>query len=63
MQLILDYGHQVDADVIMIINKQPINIKEYLMGTVSQHLMRESDIPVMCYQPMERKDTTVFVPY
>lgn len=63
MQLILDYGHQVDADVIVIINKQPINIKEYLMGTVSQHLMRESDIPVMCYQPMERKDTTVFVPY
>jgi hypothetical protein len=25
--------------------------------------MSESDIPVMCYQPMERKDTSVFVPY
>ena len=63
VQLILDYGHQVDADLILIINKQPINIKEYLMGTVSQQLLRGSDIPVLCFQPMERKDTSIFVPY
>lgn len=63
VQLILDYGHQIDADLILIMNKEPINIKEYLMGTVSQHLLSESDIPVMCYQPMERKDTSVFFPY
>ena len=63
VRLILDYGHLVDADLILIMNKAPINVKELLTGTVSQNLMRESDIPVMCCQPMERKDTSVFVPY
>jgi nucleotide-binding universal stress UspA family protein len=62
-QLILEYGHQVDADVILIMNKEPINVKEFFTGTVAQQLMSESDIPVMCYQPMERKDTSVFFPY
>src|SRR3954462_3412597 len=51
VQLILDYGHLVDADLILIMNKEAINMKEYLLGTVTQQLLSESDIPVMCYQP------------
>ncbi len=62
-KLILEYGHQVDADLILIMNKEPVTMKEFFTGTVPQHLMSESDIPVMCYQPMERKDTSVFFPY
>jgi nucleotide-binding universal stress UspA family protein len=63
VQMILEYGHLVNADIILIMNKEAINLKEFFTGTVTQHLMNESDIPIMCYQPMKRKDTTVFTPY
>jgi nucleotide-binding universal stress UspA family protein len=63
VQMILDYGHLVNADIILIMNKEAINLKEFFTGTVAQHLMNESDIPIMCYQPMKRKNKAVFTPY
>jgi nucleotide-binding universal stress UspA family protein len=62
-QMVLDYGKEVDADLIMIMSKAELSVKEFFIGTVAQHIINESDIPVLSYRPMERKDTTVFHPY
>jgi hypothetical protein len=34
---------------------------EYLIGTESQQIINESEIPVCSIRPMVRKDTTEFV--
>jgi nucleotide-binding universal stress UspA family protein len=63
-QMILDYGHEVEADLILVMTKAELSMKEFFIGTVAQRLINESDIPVLSYRPMERKDTTQFVtPY
>ena len=63
-QMILDYGHEIEADLILIMTKAELSMKEFFIGTVAQRLVNESDIPVLSFRPMERKDTTVFtVPY
>jgi len=62
-QMVLDYGKEVDADLIMIMSKAELSVKEFFIGTVAQHIINESEIPVLSYRPMERKDTTVFHPY
>jgi nucleotide-binding universal stress UspA family protein len=59
-QMILDYAHEVEADLILIMSKAELNVKEFFIGTVAQRIINESDIPVLSYRPMERKDTTVF---
>lgn len=59
-QMILDYAHEVEADLIMIMSKAELNVKEFFIGTVAQRIINESDIPVLSYRPMERKDTTVY---
>ncbi|HET6224961.1 MAG TPA: universal stress protein [Bacteroidia bacterium] len=63
-QMILDYAHEVEADLILIMSKAELNVKEFFIGTVAQRIINESDIPVLSYRPMERKDLTSFTtPY
>lgn len=62
-KLILEYGYQIDADIIVITSKSVQNVKEFFTGTVAEQLINESEIPVITYHPLERKDTTVFLPY
>ncbi|MFL5763188.1 MAG: universal stress protein [Bacteroidia bacterium] len=62
-QMIMDYGHEVEADLILIMTKAELSMKEFFIGTVAQRIVNESDIPVLSYRPMERKDTSVFNPY
>jgi nucleotide-binding universal stress UspA family protein len=63
-QMILDYGHEVEADLILVMSKAELSMKEFFIGTVAQRIINESDIPVLSYRPMVRKDTSVFTtPY
>lgn len=63
-QMILDYGHEVEADIILIMSKAELSMKEFFIGTTAQRLINESDIPVLSFRPMVRKDTTRFTtPY
>ncbi|OFY82673.1 MAG: hypothetical protein A3F72_02330 [Bacteroidetes bacterium RIFCSPLOWO2_12_FULL_35_15] len=63
-QMILDYGHEVEADIILIMSKAELSMKEFFIGTVAQRIINESDIPVLSFRPMVRKDTTRFTtPY
>ncbi|HET6226620.1 MAG TPA: universal stress protein [Bacteroidia bacterium] len=63
-KIILEYGRQIDADIIVITSKSVDNVKEFFTGTVAEQLINESEIPVITYHPIERKDTTSFLlPY
>jgi nucleotide-binding universal stress UspA family protein len=62
-RLILEYARQIDADIILLTSKVDVNVKEFFTGTVAEQIINESEIPVLTYHPMERKDTTVFIPY
>lgn len=60
VKMVLEYGHEVEADLILIMSKAELSMKEFFIGTVAQRLINESDIPVLSYRPMKRKDTTAF---
>jgi len=63
-EMILGYAHEVEADLILIMSKAELNVREFFIGTTAQRIINESDIPVLSYRPMERKDTTTFTtPY
>ncbi len=59
-KVVIDYAIKADADLIMIMTKQELNVKEFFMGTNAQRLINLSPIPVLSIRPMERKDTTSF---
>ncbi len=63
-KMIQDYGREVEADLILIMSKAELSMKEFFIGTVAQRIINESEIPVLSFRPMVRKDTTLFAtPY
>ncbi len=60
VDMINGYAKEVDADLIMIMSKAELNLKEYFIGTTAQQLIGTSEIPVLSIRPMVRKDTTAF---
>lgn len=57
---VVDYANKIEADLIMIMNKPDLGIKEILTGTDAQKIVDISNIPVMTIQPMRRESLTHF---
>ena len=57
---VVDYANKIEADLIMIMNKPDLGIKEFLTGTDAQKIVDISNIPVMTIQPMRRESLTHF---
>ena len=63
-KVVLDYADKNDVDLIMIMTKEELSLKEFFIGTTAQKLLATSKIPVMSIRPMQRRDTTAFTsPY
>ena len=62
-KIVMDYAYEVEADLILIMSKDKLNLKEFFLGTTAQRIINESEVPVLSIRPIERKDTTTFVPY
>jgi nucleotide-binding universal stress UspA family protein len=58
---VLEYAKKVNADLIVIMTQKELEWKEFFIGTESQQIINESEIPVCSIRPMQRKDTTEFV--
>ena len=58
----LEYGKQIQADLIVIVSNKDRSIKEFFTGTAAQRLINNSDIPVLTLRPMERRDTSTSQP-
>ncbi len=63
-KIVLDYAEKNNVDLIMIMTKEELSLKEFFVGTTAQKLLALSKIPVMSIRPRKRKDTTAFTaPY
>lgn len=62
-QAVVDYGHKIEADLIMIMTKAELNIKEMFVGTTAQRVVDISDIPVLSLRPSDNYTQVVFTPY
>ena len=59
-KIVIDYAQKNDTDLIMIMTKEELSVKEFFIGTVAQRIVNTSEIPVLSIRPSERKDTTRF---
>jgi nucleotide-binding universal stress UspA family protein len=59
-EAVVDYANKIEADLIMIMNKPGLDIKEFFKGTDSQKIVDISNIPVMTIQPMKRDSMMSF---
>ena len=57
---IVEYGNKIEADLIMIMNRADLGIKDFFTGTDSQRIVDISNIPVMTIQPMKRESMMSF---
>lgn len=62
-ELVVDYSKEVDADLLMIMSKAELNLKDFFIGTTAQRIINLSTIPVLSIRPMQRKDTTSYSTY
>ncbi len=59
-QIVIDYTNKIKADLIIITTQFASTLKEFLKGTVSQQIVKLSNVPVMSLPPIQRKDTTSY---
>jgi len=62
-RMIINYGVEIDADLILIMSKAELNIQEFFMGTVAQRIINTSPIPVLSYRPKSLGEKFSFTPY
>jgi len=54
--LILNYAHEVDADLIMIMTQQENDWAEFFVGSTAQAIISQSTVPVMSLSPQNMSD-------
>lgn len=54
-ETVVEYANKIETDLIMIMNKPSLNLKERFVGTLAQHVIDISNIPVMTVNPREKE--------
>jgi nucleotide-binding universal stress UspA family protein len=54
-KLVIDYAHEVKADLLMIMSQREFNLKNLFVGTTAQRIVELSEVPVLSIRPMRRK--------
>lgn len=62
-QAVVDYAHKIEADLIMIMTKAELSIKEVFVGTTAQRIVDISEIPVLSLRPSDHYTQVIFNPY
>jgi nucleotide-binding universal stress UspA family protein len=57
---IVEYANKVESDLIVIMNKPTLSIKEYFSGTEAQKVIDISNLPVMTINPSKKESMTHF---
>lgn len=53
-ETVVEYGNKIEADLIMIMTKTDLNMKEFFVGTTAQRVIDISNIPVLSIRPIHR---------
>lgn len=59
-ETVVDYANKIEADLIMIMNKPDLSVKEFFSGTDAQKIVDISNVPVMTIQPIKKESMTHF---
>lgn len=59
-ETVVEYANKIEADLIIIMNKPSLSIKEFFSGTEAQKVVDISNLPVMTINPMEKESMTHF---
>lgn len=57
-ETVVEYANKIEADLIVIMTKPDLNLKEFFMGTVAQHIHDISNIPVLSLRPKKTESLT-----
>lgn len=58
---VLTHAKEINADLIIIMTQQELEWTEYFIGTESQQIINNSEVPVCSIRPIQRKNMTEFV--
>lgn len=53
-ETVVEYANKIEADLIMIMTKTDLNMKEFFVGTTAQKVIDISNIPVLSIRPIYR---------
>jgi nucleotide-binding universal stress UspA family protein len=59
-KLVLDYAHEIKADLLMIMSQKEFNLKNIFVGTTAQRIVELAEVPVLSIRPMRRKSVARF---
>ena len=59
-EAIVEYANKIESDLIIIMNKPTLNIKEFFSGTEAQKVVDISNLPVMTINPLKKESMTHF---
>jgi nucleotide-binding universal stress UspA family protein len=54
-ETVVEYANKIESDLLMIMNKPGLSVKERFVGTLTQKIIDISNIPVMTLNPRERE--------
>jgi nucleotide-binding universal stress UspA family protein len=57
-ETVVEYANKIEADLIMIMTKTDLNVKEFFVGTIAQRVIDISNIPVLSIRPVKSKSVT-----
>jgi nucleotide-binding universal stress UspA family protein len=61
--IIIDYAHKVDGDLIMIMTQQEVDFTQYFIGSSAQGIINNSDIPVISIIPLSKEERKTVSPF
>lgn len=59
-ETVVDYANKIEADLIIIMNKPSLSLKEYFSGSEAQKVVDISNLPVMTVNPIKKESMTHF---
>jgi len=57
---IVEYANKIESDLIVIMNKPTLSIKEFFSGTEAQKVVDISNLPVMTINPTKKESLNHF---
>ncbi len=57
---VVEYANKIESDLIVIMNKPTLSIKEFFSGTEAQKIVDISNLPVMTINPSKKESMTHF---
>ncbi len=59
-QAVVEYANKIEADLVIVMNKPDLSVKEYFGGTETQKIIDISNVPIMIINPMKRESMAHF---